>query len=116
VMAHHPPFTAVSFRQGQNAHMRELVPLFEKYRVSATFFGHDHNYQHFIKNDVHYVTTGGGGAPLYDVNRPVAGITQRVESVENFVAVSVDGEIAHVQTIAVDGRMVDSFEIKAPGR
>ena len=60
VIAHHPPFTAVARRQGDNPHMTALVPMFEKYQVSAAFFGHDHNYQHYLKNGVHYVTTGGG--------------------------------------------------------
>src|ERR1700726_2894055 len=77
VIAHHPPFTAVTRRQGENPHMTALAPMFEKYHVSAAFFGHDHNYQHYLKNGVHYVTTGGGGAPLYDVNTPPAGITQK---------------------------------------
>jgi hypothetical protein len=42
------------------------------YDLTAGFFGHDHNYQHYLKNGVHYVTTGGGGAPLYDVDKPPA--------------------------------------------
>jgi hypothetical protein len=29
---------------------------------------------------VHYVITGGGGAPLYDVDKPPTGITQKVIS------------------------------------
>jgi acid phosphatase type 7 len=60
VAAHHPPFTAVARRQGENLHMTALVALFEKYHVSAGFFGHDHNYQHYLKNGIHYVTTGVG--------------------------------------------------------
>lgn len=111
VIAHHPPYTAVTRRQGDNPHMTELVPLFEKYRVSAGFFGHDHNYQHFMKNGIHYVTTGGGGAPLYDVDRPPQGITQKVSSIENFVGIKVDEKGAHFQAIALDGRMLDEFNI-----
>jgi len=42
VIAHHPPYTAVARRQGNNPHMTALVPMFEKYRVNAAFFGHDH--------------------------------------------------------------------------
>jgi len=37
VSSHHPPFTAVSRRQGDNPHMTALVPTFEKYHVSAAF-------------------------------------------------------------------------------
>jgi predicted phosphodiesterase len=111
VVAHHPPFTAVARRQGDNPHMTDLVPLFEKYHVSAAFFGHDHNYQHYLKNGIHYVTTGGGGAPLYDVDKPAEGITQKAISVENFVSVTVDNKRVSIQAIAIDGRVLDAFEI-----
>ena len=85
--------------------------MFEKYRVSAAFFGHDHNYQHYLKNGIHYVITGGGGAPLYDVNQPPEGITQKVVSIENFVKVSVADKRVHIQAIAIDGQTLDEFEI-----
>jgi 3',5'-cyclic AMP phosphodiesterase CpdA len=116
VMAHHPPFTAVSYRQGNNPHMTALTTMFEKYHVSAGFFGHDHNYQHYLKNGIHYVTTGGGGAPLYDVNKPPDGITQKVVSIENFVNVAVNGKTAHLQAIAIDGRVLDEFDIASSVR
>jgi acid phosphatase type 7 len=112
VMAHHPPYTAVKSRQGDDAYMKALVPMLEKYHVSAGLFGHDHNYQHFLKNGINYITSGGGGAPLYDVDVPPAEITQKVMSIENFVSISVNGKVAKVEAIAVDGRAIDEFEIK----
>jgi len=111
VTAHHPPFTAVERRQGENPHMTALTPLFEKYHVSGAFFGHDHNYQHYLQNGIHYLVSGGGGAPLYDVNTPPARITQKVVSVENFVKVSVEGKSAHVRAISIDGQLLDEFDI-----
>jgi Calcineurin-like phosphoesterase len=111
VFAHHPPETAVKRRQGENKQMKEMEPIFEKYHVSAGFFGHDHNYQHFLKNGVNYFTTGGGGAPLYDVDTPPAGITVKVVSTENFVVVNVDGKKAHVEARKPDGTLLDVAEI-----
>jgi hypothetical protein len=113
VAAHHPPITAVSSRQGDNPHMTALMPMLEKYRVTAGLFGHDHNYQHYLKNGIHYIGSGGGGAPLYDVDKPALGITQKVVSIENFVSVSVNGKTAHVRTIAIDGTTIDDFEMQA---
>jgi 3',5'-cyclic AMP phosphodiesterase CpdA len=112
VAAHHPPFSAVSNRQGSNPHMTALVPLFEKYNVTAGFFGHDHNYQHYLKNGIHYVITGGGGAPLYDVDKPDPAITKKVVSTEHFVTVGVEGKTALLQAIAVDGTTIEQVEIK----
>src|SRR5437660_8334775 len=111
VMAHHPPITAVANRQKDNPHMTALIPLFEKYHVSAGFFGHDHNYQHYLKGGIHYITTGGGGAPLYDVDQPPEEITQKVVSIENFVSIHVDGKAARVRAIGIDGRILDEFEM-----
>src|SRR5438477_5534306 len=114
VMAHHPPFTAVGSRQGSNGHMTALTPMLEKYHVSAAFFGHDHNYQHYLKNGIHYVITGGGGAPLHDVSKPPEGITVKVAKIENFVSVSVNGKSAHFTAISIDGSTLDDFEIESP--
>jgi hypothetical protein len=107
VFAHHPPMTAVKRRQGDNPHMTALEPLFEKYGVAAAFFGHDHNYQHYKKNGVQYFITGGGGAPLYDVDMPPAGITIKVASTENFVVVNVDGRKVHVEAKTPSGGTLD---------
>ena len=91
--------------------MTALEPMFEKYRLSAGFFGHDHNYQHYLKNGVHYFITGGGGAPLYDVDTPPPGITRKVESTENFVIVKVDGQKARLQAIRPNGESIEITEL-----
>jgi len=111
VFAHHPPMTAVKRRQGDNPHMTALEPMFEKYGVAAAFFGHDHNYQHYKKNEVHYFITGGGGAPLYDVDTPPEGITIKAASTENFVVVNVDGKKAHIEAKKPNGDTVDIAEL-----
>jgi hypothetical protein len=53
-----------------------------------------------------------GGAPLYDVDKPPEGITQKVVSIENFVTVGVSDKVARVQAIAIDGQTLDEFEIQ----
>lgn len=111
VFGHHPPMTAVSNRQGANPHMTALIPMFEQYHVNAAFFGHDHNYQHYLKDGIHYVITGGGGAPLYDVDKPPVDIVQKVVRTENFVRVQVEGRTMRVTALAPDGAKLDSFEV-----
>jgi acid phosphatase type 7 len=110
VVAHHVPISAVS-RRPPEAHMAALIPLLEKYKVTAGFFGHDHNYQHYLKNGVHYVISGGGGAPLYDADKPPPGITQKVAVIENFVVVKASGKKAHVDAIDVNGSTIESFDM-----
>ncbi|MBS1875156.1 MAG: metallophosphoesterase [Acidobacteria bacterium] len=113
VIAHHPPMTAVSRRQAGNPEMAALLPLFDKYKVTAGFFGHDHNYQHYLKDGIHYVVSGGGGAPLYDVANPPAGITVKATSVEHFCRIRMNGDTAKVAAIGVDGAVLDEFELHA---
>jgi predicted phosphodiesterase len=111
VIAHQAPLTAVARRQGENPHMTALIPMFEKYKLTAGFFGHDHNYQHYLKNGVNYFTSGGGGAPLYDVDKPPAGITKMVESTEHFLVVKIEGKVARVEATRLDGRPLETTEL-----
>jgi len=113
IFGHHPPMTAVTRRQGDNAHITALEPMFEKYGVAAAFFGHDHNYQHYLKSGVHYFVTGGGGAPLYDVDTPPAGVTVKVMSTENFVTVNVNGKTAHTIARKPNGEVIDEADVAA---
>jgi phosphodiesterase/alkaline phosphatase D-like protein len=113
VIAHHPPMTAVESRQGANPHMTALIPLFEQMHVTAALFGHDHNYQHYLKDGIHYIISGGGGAPLYDVNKPPAGITQKVVSTENFLRIRAEGKVMHVDAIDGSGEKIESFDFTA---
>jgi hypothetical protein len=113
VVGHHPPMSAVSTRQNFDPRMQALIPMFEKYNLTAGFFGHDHNYQHYLKNGVHYVITGGGGAPLYNVDKPDPRTTVKVVSTENFVTIKVDGKTAKVQAHALDGKILDEYDLKA---
>ena len=111
VLAHHPPLTAVQRRQGSNPEMTALIPMFEKYKLTAGFFGHDHNYQHYLKNGVHYFITGGGGAPLYDVDSPPPGITRKVARTENFLVVNVKDASVRVEAFKPDGETLDTAEL-----
>jgi 3',5'-cyclic AMP phosphodiesterase CpdA len=110
VVAHHPPITAVKRRQDNNPLMIALQPIFDEYKVTAGFFGHDHNYQHYLQNGVHYFTSGGGGAPLYDVDAPPADITVKVASTENFLVVKVDGGKVHVEAWTPGGAVIDTAD------
>lgn len=113
VILHHPPFSAVKSRQDGNQQVKALIPLFEKYRVTAVFSGHDHNYQRHFRDGVHYIVTGGGGAPLYVVDGPIEGITQKAESIENFVLIKVTGERAQLEALDLNGRLLDTVELTA---
>jgi acid phosphatase type 7 len=77
----------------------------------SDWVSHDHNHQHYFKDGVNYFITGGGRAPLYDVDMPPAGITLKVARRENFVTVEVDGSVVHVTALKPDGSKIDSTGI-----
>jgi hypothetical protein len=62
---------------------------------------------------LHYFISGGGGAPLYDVDSPPAAITQKVAKTENFLIVQVDGNKARVEARTPDGEVLDTAELDA---
>lgn len=67
VYFHHPPYTRTETHNDEPAVKRHLVPLFEQYGVDMVFSGHTHAYEHYLNNGVHYIVTGGGGAPLHSL-------------------------------------------------
>ena len=76
--------------------------LFHLKGVDAVFMGHQHYYQHMKVGKVHYIITGGGGAPLYSAGWSPWNVFSRTAfhycrvfagSKLKIAAVSVDGEV-----------------------
>jgi predicted phosphodiesterase len=73
VVITHYPFFSSSFHQTQTKKLRkELVPLFKSNGVDAVFSGHNHCYERCYSDGIYYITTAGGGAPLYQLKKPDA--------------------------------------------
>ncbi len=60
---HYPPFSTGNHGGDEKGLKNSIVPLFERYDVDLVFSGHDHNYERSMVNGIHYLVTGGGGAP-----------------------------------------------------
>jgi tartrate-resistant acid phosphatase type 5 len=59
--SHHPPFCAGPEHTNTTGMVQRLVPLFEEAGVRLVLSGHEHNFQHAVVNDVHYVVSGAAG-------------------------------------------------------
>ncbi len=111
VAFHHPLYTALESRRNRAARLAaKLEPVLLAGGVTAVFGGHDHDYQHHLKNGIHYIVAGGGGAPLYN-GSPIPGVTVKIAKVENFVRIHVAGGRAHAEAIDIDGNVLDSFDL-----
>ncbi len=115
------PLTFVSFHdplitvmEGRRANadklMEKIGPILREAGVTAVFGGHDHNYQHHLKDGLHQIVAGGGGAPLYD-GEPIPDVTVAFAKTENYVRVRVNGNKAHVEAVDLDGKVLDSFDL-----
>jgi MYXO-CTERM domain-containing protein len=78
--------------------------------------GHDHYYEHGLAgNGVHYLISGGGGAPLYDSYPDQMGPLWPHEvlesmSVHNYQVIEVLGDVVHVVSHDVDHNVIlDDF-------
>lgn len=73
--------------------------------------GHDHHYHRAVKDNVHFITSAGGGAPLYkfDAIQPE---TVKYKKIEHFVNVEINGDNAVLHVIDINGTEFDTVVVK----
>jgi len=84
--------------------------------VDLVFMGHDHYYYRTIRDGIYYVTTGGGGAPLADIdpNPPIWQEGDIAYREYHYCNVEVNYTHAKVAALKTDGTVLDSFTINRP--
>jgi len=64
VACHHPPYTNSKVVSDDKDVQRTFVePFIATPKAKLFFSGHCHSYEHFVKNDKHFIVSGGGGGP-----------------------------------------------------
>ena len=111
---HEPPYTTNTGHASNTTIRQYLCPLFERFRVPITFQGHNHCYEHSLVNGVHYILTGGGGAPLYNTWGSAQPWTVCRETAFEFVLLSVSGDTIICKGIKPGGVIFDSFAVITP--
>jgi predicted phosphodiesterase len=110
VVMHHPPFS-ISLHGGAKDLRDRWTPLFEQYKVSAVFSGHDHVYTRAENEGVRYFVSGGGGAPLYPKRprdpRDIAAV-KKFERVFHYLRVNVTGSRIEISGIRSDGTTIET--------
>ncbi len=111
VFFHVAPYSIGS--HGSNLIVRKILcPLFEKFGVRAVFNGHDHIYYHTKREGIHYVVTGGGGAPLYYPDPKKGAIEgDKWERAHNYVLCDVNGDKVQMTVNRSDGTLIERFSI-----
>ena len=113
VFFHHPLRSTKSSRVQEWARLNERFGrMFRDFGVDLVFGGHDHNYQHHAYKGTHYVVTGGGGAPLYDIEEKNADrYTIKLAKVEHYLRVRVEGKKLTAEAVQADGTVIERFEL-----
>jgi 3',5'-cyclic AMP phosphodiesterase CpdA len=72
IVVGHSPAMTNCLMHGSSAFVRShfVEPAAAHPKVRAFVSGHVHSYEHFEQNGIHFLVSGGGGAPLMDVAGP----------------------------------------------
>jgi hypothetical protein len=115
VVFHQPPYTFSS--HAPNADARNfIVPLLKTTRTKMVFNGHNHLYEHIYKDGIHYLVSGGGGAPLYPegeikYEEGEEPYMVKYQMVYNFSIVYVNDSTINVKTFDNNNQLIEEFNI-----
>jgi len=108
VFFHHPVYS--SGNHGSTWYVRLLWKnIFEKFDVNIVFNGHDHCYERGKVNNINYIVTGGGGAPLYNVGANWWTIYS--EKTYHYCYINVNQTQLDFNAVKPDGSVIDTFTI-----
>ena len=130
VCHHHAPYSADENDYGDSwkgdsdmgdLKIREIVPLYEKYKVDMVFFGHLHTYQRTLpisenqvneENGVVYVQAGGGGGNLEDFAPARAWFSAKTYRGHHYFTINIFRNNLSFKMYDTEGRLKDFLELK----
>lgn len=113
----HEAIFSVGNHAGENRALRSVLhPLFMQYGVKIVFQGHDHLYYRTLRDNITYVVTGGGGAPLYDIHPGLLINGDVAKKIHHFCVADVFSDRIHIRVLAsVPGKpgtiKIDEFSL-----
>ena len=116
-MFHHPPYAGGPNQEDPLSELvrQHIVPILERHHVDLVLNGHEHNYQrsHPI-NGIVYLTSGGGGASIY---QPIPRGEAAVQHARHhFLEAALTATSLRVDAIDVDGHLLDTLTLKPAPR
>ena len=116
----HEAIFSVGTHAGENRKLRSVLhPLFQAYGVKLVFQGHDHLYYRTQRDNITYVVTGGGGAPLYAVRPELMEKGDVARSIHHFCLAQVFPDRIEVSVFARSSELgaankIDEFSVPLP--
>lgn len=110
ICLHKPGWSAGGGHENNTSVQNYIQPLCVQYGVQILFAGHNHYYARAVVNNIQHITTGGGGAPLYQPNLNYPYIVAGA-SAYHFCKIEINNEILHFTAIKSTGEIIDTFTI-----
>jgi len=113
VLVHAGPYTSKEDRTG-NVHVRNLMDFFKQNKVTAIISGHDHYYERGVSgNGIPYIISGGGGAPLYEIEKPNSAPHTVFFNLKDYhyLSLTVAGKYLRIDSKRLSGEIFDILEI-----
>ncbi len=116
LLLHRPGWSAGGGHSNNSIVQNDIQPLCVKYGVHFVIGGHNHYYSRAVVGGVQHITTGGGGAPLYNPN-PNASQIVTVDKSLHFCKIRIAGDSLYFKAIRADGSIIESlgFDINSVG-
>lgn len=111
IMDHEPGWSAYPLTGGHSNNItvqNYIQPLCLKYGVQFVFSGHNHYYSRAVVNNVMHITTGGGGAPLYQPSQ--RDYIVRMDPSYHFCKLEIDHSNLKLKAIRSDGTVIESVD------
>ena len=111
IIQHKPLYSVMKHRVEEAEKRRKFFgDILERNNVQIFMNGHDHHYHHALKNGIHYITTAGGGARLYEMDNPLPE-TVKLSKTEHFVIININENDAVLNVIDIDGNEIDKITV-----
>jgi uncharacterized repeat protein (TIGR02543 family) len=107
ITLHAPGFSAGTHSNNSTV-ANDIHPLCVQYGVDIVFGGHNHNYAHILKDGIRHITTGGGGATLYDVDTGTSDLQAWAEQYHH-CEIEILGDTMNVTVRNSSGSVIDTF-------
>lgn len=111
VMVFHGPGYSASGHENDMDVQNYLQPLCEQYGVDLVINGDNHYYSRADVNGVMHITTGGGGAPLYDPNKNYPNIV-KVDKSNHFCEIDIVDNRCIFTARRASGGVIETFTLE----
>lgn len=112
VFGHFPIRSATTGEHGDTpALVASLLPILEKYGVSAYFNGHDHVLQHISSDSVHFFGTGAGAKTQAEMNTNYTGLKGYLAGSMGFMVHGISKSVFSTSFADPTGKITYSYNI-----